>query len=82
MPRKTITFTEKQERFIQARIDIGDYVSDSEYIRDLVRRDQENSLKDAVLEGLQSGISQLNVLDIIKEETAKMLTDGRLSSNT
>lgn len=82
MPRKTITFTEKQERFIQARIDIGDYVSDSEYIRDLVRRDQENSLKNAVLEGLQSGISQLNALDIIKEETARMLTDGRLSPNT
>lgn len=81
MPRKTITFTEKQEKFIQARIDIGDYVSDSEYIRDLVRRDQENSLKDAVLEGLQSGISQRNVLDIIKEETARMLTDDRLSSN-
>ncbi|MFC3121810.1 ribbon-helix-helix domain-containing protein [Agaribacter flavus] len=42
MPRKTISFTDKQDEFIQARIASGDYTSESEYLRDLVRRDQES----------------------------------------
>ena len=81
MPRKTISFTEKQDKFIQARIAGGDYTSDSEYIRDLVRRDQENALRSAVLEGLHSGISESNVLDIIKDAKARMLADVKLSPN-
>ena len=81
MPRKTISFTEKQDKFIQAKIASGDYMSDSEYIRDLVRRDQENALRSAVLEGLRSGVSDRNVLDIIEDAKARMLADVKLSPN-
>ena len=37
--RKTITVTEQQDKWIKAQIDGGDFTNDSEYIRDLIRRD-------------------------------------------
>ncbi|MGI9304078.1 MAG: type II toxin-antitoxin system ParD family antitoxin, partial [Gammaproteobacteria bacterium] len=60
--RKTITLTEKQDEWIKAQITSGDFTNDSEYIRDLVRRDQEQNakflaLKQAIQEGVDSGES-------------------------
>ena len=43
--RKTITLSEQQDAWVKARIDSGDYTNDSEYFRDLIRRDQEQSAK-------------------------------------
>ena len=39
--RKTITLTPQQDQWIKARIAAGGFTNDSEYIRDLIRRDQE-----------------------------------------
>ncbi len=41
MTRKTITVTKQMENWIRAQIDSGRYGNDSEYFRDLVRRDQK-----------------------------------------
>ncbi|MDA1314227.1 MAG: type II toxin-antitoxin system ParD family antitoxin [Acidobacteria bacterium] len=67
--RKTIILTDKQDEWIKARIASGDYTNDSEYFRDLIRRDQERSgrfqaLKSAVQEGLDSGVSDRTVGEI------------------
>lgn len=56
--RKTIIVTEQQDAYIKAQVDTGDYTNDSEYIRALIRRDQEHKLdelREALLEGAQSG---------------------------
>lgn len=58
--RKTITLTEKQDGWIKAQIDAGHYTNDSEYIRDLIRREQERSagidaIRAALIEGEASG---------------------------
>ena len=70
--RKTITLTDKQDAWIKAQIASGDYTNDSEYFRDLIRRDQQRSdkfsaLKAAIVEGQDSGISERS-LDEIWEE--------------
>ena len=70
--RKTITLTDKQDEWVKAQIASGDYTNDSEYFRDLVRRDQEQNakfraLKDAIKEGLDSGISERTVVEIWEE---------------
>jgi len=70
--RKSITFTEQQDLWIKQQIERGDYTNDSEYLRDLVRRDQADQqkldeLKTAVQEGLDSGISDKSVEEIWKE---------------
>ena len=43
--RKTVTLTDQQDRWIRVRTAAGDFASDSEYIRELIRRDQEDSVK-------------------------------------
>ncbi|MCU1739624.1 MULTISPECIES: type II toxin-antitoxin system ParD family antitoxin [Pseudomonas] len=58
--RKTITVTDKQDGWIKAQIDAGHYTNDSEYIRDLIRREQERSaeleaIRTALLDGEASG---------------------------
>jgi antitoxin ParD1/3/4 len=58
--RKTITLTDQQDDWIKAQIDAGRYTNDSEYIRDLIRREQERSaeldvIRTALMEGEASG---------------------------
>ncbi len=58
--RKTITLTEQQDHWVKAQIDAGHYTNDSEYIRDLIRREQERSfeiedIRAALIEGEVSG---------------------------
>ncbi|MDO9226862.1 MAG: type II toxin-antitoxin system ParD family antitoxin [Pseudomonadota bacterium] len=58
--RKTITLTDQQDGWIKAQIDAGHYTNDSEYIRDLIRREQERSagieaIRAALIEGEASG---------------------------
>lgn len=67
--RKTITLTDKQEQWVKSKIADGDYTNDSEYFRDLVRRDQEQNaktraLKAAIQEGLDSGDTDSTVGEI------------------
>ena len=38
--RKTITVTDQQNEWIKTQIEAGGFTNDSEYIRDLIRRDQ------------------------------------------
>lgn len=70
--RKSITFTEQQDIWIKRQIEKGDYTNDSEYLRDLVRRDQADQqkldeLKNAIQEGLDSGLSDKTVDEIWRE---------------
>lgn len=74
--RKTITLTEKQDEWIKGQIARGDFTNDSEYLRDLIRRDQEQNtrlraLKAAIQEGMNSGVSNKTVNDIMEEVEAR-----------
>ncbi|WP_416441989.1 type II toxin-antitoxin system ParD family antitoxin [Leeuwenhoekiella sp. A16] len=81
--RKTVTFTEKQDKWIKAQIEAGEFTNDSEYLRNLVRQDQANhakflALKSKLDEGLASGAGTKSLLEIMKEVEARMQEDGRL----
>ena len=70
--KKSITVTDRQEQWIRAKIADGEYGNDSEYFRDLIRRDQEQNLrfralKEAVQDGLESGLSDKTVKEIWAE---------------
>ncbi|WP_366835920.1 type II toxin-antitoxin system ParD family antitoxin [Nitrosomonas sp.] len=67
-----MTLTDKQDQWIKAQIAAGGSTNDSEYIRDLVRRDQEQNaqflaLKQAIQEGLDSGVSNKTLGEIWEE---------------
>ena len=81
--RKTITLSSKHGAWVKGRIASGDYTNDSEYIRDLIRRDQEQStqfqnLKAAIQEGLDSGVSDRTVPTIMKDVERWLKANGRL----
>ncbi len=44
MMRKTITIPDAMEEWVKAQISSGRYGNDSEYFRDLIRRDQDRRL--------------------------------------
>jgi antitoxin ParD1/3/4 len=61
--RKTITITENQDSWIKSQINAGEFTNDSEYIRDLIRRDQTSQadievIRAALIEGEESGEPQ------------------------
>ena len=58
--RKTITLTAQQDKWVKQQVDAGGYTNDSEYIRDLIRREQErgteiDAIRAALVEGAQTG---------------------------
>ncbi|OAO00389.1 addiction module antitoxin [Sphingomonadales bacterium EhC05] len=70
--RKTIVISEPQDDWIKAQIASGMYNNDSEYLRDLIRKDQQRNEKIAAMqklidEGLASGTSNRTIEDIFEE---------------
>ncbi|MCG8595367.1 MAG: type II toxin-antitoxin system ParD family antitoxin [Kiloniellales bacterium] len=81
--RKSISFTSNHDAWIKAQIKSGKYATESEVIRDLIRLKQEQdekfeALKNAIQEGLDSGVSDRTVEDIRKDVAARLRQDGRL----
>ncbi|MFT4681965.1 MAG: antitoxin ParD1/3/4 [Flavobacteriales bacterium] len=81
--RKSITFTDKLTEWMQSLVATGEYAKESEYVRDLVRKDRDNNapyrhLKAAIDEGLESGVGSQNVDQIMKAVEDRMRKDGRL----
>ncbi len=83
MMRKTITIPNAMEEWVKAQISSGRYGNDSEYFRDLIRRDQdrrsaERELRALIDEGLNSGISDKNVEDIRQDVLERLKENGKL----
>lgn len=80
MTRKTITITDQMNDWVKDRIATGKYGNDSEYIRDLIRRDQSSedsreTLRALLIEGEESGISDRSVADIWNEVESRYLNE-------
>lgn len=81
--RKTITVTDQQDSWIKSQIAGGAFTNDSEYIRDLIRRDQADktgleAIRAALMEGEESGTSARSQDDIINAVMAKRRKNGTL----
>ena len=73
--RKTITVTDQQDKWIKAQIEGGDFTNNSEYFRDLIRRDQArkseiDAIRGELVKGEQSGEPQPFDGGLFKEEMA------------
>ena len=83
MPAMSISLSDKMRGFIKSRVEGGDYHNESEYIRDLVRRDQERLKNEEGLmaeldAAMASGISDQKIPDIMREVKSRLKADGRL----
>ena len=71
MYRKAITLTKQQNDWVKGQIESGQFGNDSEYIRHLIRRDQQAqerlaTLRQALAEGESSGESKPLDISAIK----------------
>ena len=80
MAQMNVSIPDKLKGWAEQRVAEGRYSSTSDYIRDLVRRDQEREerlrrLQAAIDEGLASGVSERDPFDYLAELRAS-LTGG------
>ena len=81
MTRKTITITDQMDDWVKGQVESGKYGNDSEYFRDLNRKDQSKednleTLRNLLVEGEQSGSSNLSVTDIWDEAEERHLAEN------
>jgi len=86
MIRKTIAIPDDMGTWVYERIRSGQYNNESEYFRDLVRRDQErqeaiSQIRQMLDEGEASGISPRTVPDIMNNVEERLRNDGRLPAH-
>ena len=78
MTRKTITITDQMDDWVKGQVESGKYGNDSEYFRDLIRKDQSQednleTLRNLLIDGEQSGSNNRNVTDIWDEAEERHL---------
>lgn len=71
MHRKTITLTDQQELWVKGQIESGSFGNDSEYIRHLIRQDQQaqqqlSELRQALKKGESSGAPRALDMSAVK----------------
>jgi antitoxin ParD1/3/4 len=86
MMRKTITISDAMDEWVKTQIKNGRYGNDSEYFRDLIRRDQdkrqaEHDLLAIIQEGIDSGVSTSTVHDIMKRVEDRLKNNGNLPTH-
>ena len=79
--KKSITVTEQQNSWTKARILSGEYGNDSEYLRDLIRKDKHENeklvkLKEAVQRGIDSGVSDRSFEEILCSVETRLKKHG------
>ena len=72
MATMTISVPDPMKDWVQSQVETGTYANTSDYIRDLIRKDQGirnkiTALQKAITEGLESGISNKSFDEIINE---------------
>ena len=69
MASMNISLPDPMRAWVESQLESGKYASTSDYVRDLIRKDQEQrekfeALKTAIQEGLESGVSDRTMEEI------------------
>ena len=83
MAQMNISIPEKLKTWVESRVADGDYASSSDYLRDLVRRDQRERealerLRAEIQAGFDSGISDKDPFEYIAELRAGLASRAAL----
>ncbi len=76
MATMNVSLPDQMKAWVEAQVQGGQYGNVSDYVRDLIRRDQQSreqikTLQAAITKGLESGISDRSMQDILKEARSK-----------
>ena len=74
MATMNVSLPDPLKEWVEDRVRTGRYANASDYVRDLIRRDQEkrDALVRALIEGEESGTSRRSVRDIAADTRAKL----------
>jgi len=80
MATMNISVPDPMKDWVQSQVNTGAYANTSDYVRDLIRQDQENrnkiqALQAAITKGLESGVSEKS-FDEIMQEARNSLKDN------
>lgn len=80
MATMNISVPDPMKDWVQSQVDKGSYANTSDYVRDLIRQDQENrnklqALQEAITIGLESGVSNKSFEEIIDEARNSLKDD-------
>ncbi|MEO6202050.1 MAG: type II toxin-antitoxin system ParD family antitoxin [Nitrospirales bacterium] len=69
MATMNVSVPDPMKDWVQGQIETGKYTNASDYVRNLIRRDQEKIevLRKTLLEGVRSGVSRRKVEDIMND---------------
>lgn len=69
MATMNVSVPDPMKNWVQGQIETGKYANASDYVRNLIRRDQEKVevLRQALFEGIRSGVSRRKVEDIMND---------------
>lgn len=72
MATMNVSLPDPMKAWVETQTKSGRFSNASDYVRDLIRRDQERALRHAelqrlVIEGIESGISELSFEEVIAE---------------
>jgi len=76
MATMNVSLPDPMKAWVENQVKGGQYGNASDYVRDLIRRDQQNrektkALQNAITKGLESGMSDRTVQDIVREARSK-----------
>lgn len=74
MATMNVSLPDPMKDWVEERVKSGRFANASDYVRDLIRRDQERreALVQALIEGEQSGVSRRSVREIAADTRAKL----------
>ncbi|MFT7530936.1 MAG: antitoxin ParD1/3/4 [Gammaproteobacteria bacterium] len=83
MVKKTYSITETLDQYVKDRTQSGEYATDSEYLRELIRRDREENkeiayIRSKLIKAEQSGFTDKGRDQILKEIKEIALSNGDL----
>ncbi|MFT5665582.1 MAG: antitoxin ParD1/3/4 [Gammaproteobacteria bacterium] len=83
MVKKTYSITETLDQYVKGRIKSGEYATDSEYLRELIRRDQEENkeiayIRSKLIKAEKSGFTDKSRDQILSEIKERAHQNGDL----
>lgn len=76
MATMNVSLPDEMKSWVESRAATGRYSNASDYVRDLIRKDQERAgataeLQAAITEGIESGISPRSVEEVLENARAR-----------
>ena len=83
MATMNVSLPNPMKDWVETQVKSGQYGNASDYVRDLIRRDQKDReqikiLQQAISKGIESGISDRSMLEILKEARKKARSLNKL----